>query len=93
MKNVQKVKIRLCLDIEVEVEGIFTPGRAGVMYDSSGDVGDAPEAAEFEIQKVKWEHIDITQLLENESYDFYSMENDCLEKIDNQEDYSNFDEN
>lgn len=68
------VKVRLYLEIEVEVTGDYKEKKSG-SYEIE------PEAEEFIIDKVIWQGLNISKALENEDYDFIQMEQDCLEKV------------
>lgn len=72
------VKIKLYLEIEVEVTG-------GYKKYKSGSYEIEPEAEEFIIDKVIWQGLNISKALENEDYDFIQMEQDCLERINKQD--------
>ena len=72
------VKVRLYLEIEVEVTGDYKEKKSG-----SHEI--EPEAEEFIIDKVIWQGLNISKALENEDYDFIQMEQDCLERINKQD--------
>ena len=71
------VKVRLYLEIEVEVTGDYKEKKSG-SYEIE------PEAEEFIIDKVIWQGLNISKALESEDYDFIQMEQDCLERINKQ---------
>jgi len=73
------------LEIEVEIEGSYSAGRPGTFYRSNGDPGDPPEPAEFEIHSVKWQGVDISPMLDKENFDWFALEEEILEDIENRE--------
>jgi hypothetical protein len=78
-----KINIKVELELELEVEGNFYPKKYGTFYKSNGDPGDEPEAASFEIQKVKWGNIDITEKLDEKGFDWNALEEKCIETLEN----------
>lgn len=79
------LKKKIYLEIEVEVNGIFYAASPGSFYDRNGDPGDPPEPASFDIKNVIWNGLDITKQLDNSDFDFYSLEDDCIEIIEDNE--------
>jgi hypothetical protein len=79
-----KITMKIQLEIEVEVEGKYYKGSPGAKYRWNGDPGDAPEPPEFEISEVLWQGVDITEMLNEENFDFSSLESDCIEAINNE---------
>ena len=75
----------------MDVIGQYIKGHPGSFYRSNGDPGDPPEPDQFEITNVIWDGLDITENLSNDNFDFYSLEEDCLEDIKDEEpdDYFN----
>lgn len=57
----------------------------GGCHRSNGDPGDPPEPSSFEINKVFWDGLDITKNLDQIDFDFYSLEEECINDIENQE--------
>lgn len=80
-----KISKKITLEIEVEIEGKFYEGSPGSFYRSNGDPGDPPEPSSFEINKVIWDGLDITKNLDQIDFDFYSLEEECINDIENQE--------
>lgn len=68
------------LEIQVEVHGLYKKPIQGDFY-ANGGVGTPPEPAEFEINKVLWDGIEITKNLDFE--DFINLENQALENLEN----------
>lgn len=77
-----KVTIQLNLEVDVDIEGHYRPATLGSFYKSNGDPGDPPEPAEFKIKNVKWQGVDITEMLDKEDFDFGFLEDKCIEKIE-----------
>jgi hypothetical protein len=73
----RKQTVKISIEIEVDVEGNYSPP-------SNGSWEQPPEYAEFEINKVLWQGIDIADMLEKENYDFTEIEEQCLEQIENE---------
>ena len=73
----RKATVKISIEIEVDVEGNYSPP-------SSGTWEQPPEYAEFEINKVLWQGIDIADMLDKENYDFTEIEEQCLEQIENE---------
>jgi hypothetical protein len=71
------VKIKLSIEIEVEVLGNYVPA-------SSGTYEQPRESSEFMIEKVLWQDKDISEMLNIENYDFAYIEEQCLEEIENE---------
>ena len=71
------VKIKLSIEIEVEVLGNYVPALSGT-YEQPG------ESSEFMIEKVLWQDKDISEMLNIENYDFADIEEQCLEEIENE---------
>jgi len=84
--------------VELECEGVYTRGRPGTMYKRSGDPGDPPEDAEFELEAVRVGGVDIGEMLEDMStmfdygngkvryYDVISdIADSCINAIENME--------
>jgi hypothetical protein len=71
------VKIKLSIEIEVEVLGNYVPASSGT-YEQPG------ESSEFMIEKVLWQDKDISEMLNIENYDFAYIEEQCLEEIENE---------
>jgi hypothetical protein len=71
-----KATIKISLEIEVDVDGKYHPA-------SNGSYEQPPEPSEFEIQTVWWQQMDITDMLDEENFDFSQMEEQCLEQIEN----------
>lgn len=67
-------KATIILEIDVDVTGVFHK-EIGATYLTP------PEPACFEIQKVEYEGIDITKLLDAANFDFEQMEQDVLEEL------------
>ena len=80
MKTTVIVEIKL--QVEVEVSGKYHKQIPGTYYQRNGDPGTPPEPAQFEIDKVYWQGLDITPMLDIEDYNYYEIEERCLEKID-----------
>ena len=78
-----KMSKKITLEIEVEVEGKFYEGSPGSFYRSNGDPGDPPEPSSFEIDKVFWGDLDITKNLDKIDFDFYSLEEECINDVGN----------
>jgi hypothetical protein len=72
---------KIYLEIEVEVTGQFVKGHSGSFYRSNGDPGDPPEPDTFEIESVSWNGIDITHQLDQDGFDFSSLEEECIEEV------------
>lgn len=72
---------KIYLEIEVEVTGDYTKGSPGTFYRSNGDPGDPPEPETFEIKSVIWNGLDITEQLDEDNFDFSSLEEECIEEI------------
>jgi hypothetical protein len=72
----RKATVKISIEIEVDVEGSYSPP-------SSGTWEQPPEYAEFEINKVLWQGVDIADMLDKEGFDFTEIEGQCLEQIDN----------
>ena len=68
--------IKIQIEIEVEVEGKYIPGDPGVWTYSNGDPGYPETPPEFEIHKVLWNNIDITDNLSSD--DLYDIEDQML---------------
>ena len=79
-----KTEIDLVTDIKVMVTviGKHTEGKAGCWYRSNVDPGDPPEDPEFEVEKVLFMGVDITKQLEENNFDWYALEMQCLEELD-----------
>lgn len=79
---------------KLDVDGWYTEATAGHYYTRSGDPGDPPEPASFEIEAIRLNGIDIGGLIDNLYVRHYSdkkanytsidetMEALCLEEID-----------
>ena len=81
---IEKVKITIPLEIEVEVHGTYTPGTDDQWYDRNGDPGTPGEASDFDIEKVYWNGLDITPALNSEKgFDWGAVASDCIDKIEN----------
>ena len=76
---------KIYLEIEVEVTGNFIKGHSGTFYRSNGDPGDPPEPDMFEIENIVWNGLDITKQLDEENFDFSSLEDECIEDVSNYE--------
>jgi hypothetical protein len=72
---------KIYLEIEVEVTGDYTKGSPGTFYRSNGDPGDPPEPEMFEIKNVIWNGLDITEQLDEDNFDFSSLEDECIEEL------------
>ena len=66
--------INICLDIEVEVEGIIEKGQSGDYY--TEPISDA-----FIIHSIKWHDTEIMDLLDREKYDLNDMAAQILETL------------
>lgn len=77
-----KVKIKISLEVEVDVFGEYSKGYPGVMYYGNGDPGYEEEPASFTIFEVQWDGLDITEKLSDMGFDFDSLESDCLEELE-----------
>lgn len=66
--------ISICLDIEVDVEGVIEKGQKGDYYTETID--DA-----FIIHSIKWHDIEIMDLLDREKYDINDMAAQILETL------------
>lgn len=75
------IKKKIYLEIEVEVTGEFHKGHPGSFYRSNGDPGDPPEPDCFEIQGVIWNGLDITSQLDQDNFDFSTLEEECIEEV------------
>ncbi len=64
------MKIKIQLEIEVDVDGTYHPSDPGKWTLSNGDPGYPPEPAEYEINKVMWGDLDITDILSEEDLDY-----------------------
>lgn len=64
------MKIKIQLEIEVDVDGTYHPADPGKWTLSNGDPGYPPEPAEYEINKVMWGDLDITDILSEEDLDY-----------------------
>ena len=64
------MKIKLQLEIEVDVDGTYIAADPGVWRYSNGDPGYPPTPAEYEINKVMWGDLDITDILSEEDLDY-----------------------
>jgi hypothetical protein len=73
MKTIMKINI----EAEVEVIGKY-------IKPYYGSYEQPTELAEFEIQEVLWQGQDIAPLLDKENFDFNSLEQECLEQIENE---------
>lgn len=81
-------------DFELNVSGLYSPGRPGSFYKRNGDPGDPPEPAEFEIDTVtNAEGENIMPFIEDlwvhkASGDYIrlleDLETDALEKIEDE---------
>lgn len=84
-----KTTVSLTIEItaDVEVEGMAIPAMAGRWNMPNGDWGYPDEPAEFEIQKVLWNGVDITDALDKqEGFDWSVIEQQAVDKIfDNDE--------
>lgn len=79
---------KIYLEIDVEVTGEYIKGHSGSFYRSNGDPGDPPEPDMFEIKSVVWNGLDITKQLDQDDFDFVSLEEDCLDNvIDSENEY------
>lgn len=58
----------------------YTKSTDGINYSNTG--GEPHEPATFEISKVLWQDTDITEMLNTENYDFDSIEEDCINEIE-----------
>ena len=66
--------ISICLDIEVEVEGIIEKGQKGDYYTE-------PISDQFIIHSIKWHDTEIMDLLDREKYDINDMAAQILETL------------
>lgn len=66
--------INVCLDIQVEVEGIIEKGQKGDYYTES-----IPD--QFIIHSIKWHDTEIMELLDREKYDLNDMAEQILETL------------
>ena len=64
------MKIKIQLEIEVDVDGTYIAADPGVWRYSNGDPGYPPTPAEYEINKVMWGDLDITDTLSEEDLDY-----------------------
>ena len=67
------------IEITVAVSGKYHPEVGGSFYRSNGDPGDPPEPAEFEIHKVTFAGVDITEALDASGFDWSSLEDTILD--------------
>jgi len=67
------------IEITVAVSGKYHPEVGGSFYRSNGDPGDPPEPAEFEIHKVTFAGVDITEALDASGFDWSSLEDAILD--------------
>jgi hypothetical protein len=79
------IRKKISLEIEVDVIGQYIKGHPGTYYRSNGDPGDPPEPDQFEITNVIWGGLDITDHLSDDNFDFYELEEECLENIRDEE--------
>ena len=70
------VKLSITIELEVGIIGYYSEA-------VKGDYTNESFPSELQIQKVEFEGLDITPILEKANYDFASMEQECLEKIKN----------
>ena len=73
------MKIKLQLEIEIDVDGTYIEGDPGVWTHSNGDPGYPATPPEYEINKVMWGNLDITQELSDD--DLYTIENIILDEL------------
>lgn len=66
--------ISICLDIDVDVEGVIEKGQSGDYYTE-------PIPDTFIIHSIKWHDTDILELLDREKYDINDMANQILETL------------
>ena len=64
------MKIKLQLEIEIDVDGTYIEGDPGVWTHSNGDPGYPATPPEYEINKVMWGDLDITDILSEEDLDY-----------------------
>lgn len=64
------MKVKIYLEIEVDVDGKYYPADPGKWTLSNGDPGYPPTPAEYEINKVMWGDLDITDTLSEEDLDY-----------------------
>jgi hypothetical protein len=74
------MKIKIQLEIEVDVDGTYHPSDPGKWTLSNGDPGYPPEPAEYEINKVMWGDLDITKMLSGD--DFNEIEYTILNNLE-----------
>jgi len=86
------IRKKIYLEIEVDVTGQYIKGHPGSFYRSNGDPGDPPEPDQFEITNVVWNGLDITEQLNDDNFDFYSLEEECLEDFSNEDPDDYYDE-
>jgi len=81
---------KITIEVEVEIEGSFSPGSPGCWYRANGDPGDPPEPPSFEINSVKFKETDITKMLDDANFDWFQLEQEIIDDIQNEEpDYDN----
>jgi hypothetical protein len=73
--------MKITIEIEIEVEGSYTPGDPGVYTYSNGDPGYPPTPPEFYITKVIWDNMDITSSLSSEDLNY--IEEQMIEEAQN----------
>lgn len=66
--------MQICLDIEVDVDGIIEKGQKGDYYTESFD-------DQFIIHSIKWHGTEIMDLLDKEKYDINDMAQQIMEKL------------
>lgn len=70
----ETLKMKIYLEIEVDVVGKYHKGNEATYFQPA-------EYPEFEINKVLWHNVDITECLDSEKFDFDELETDCIAKI------------
>lgn len=81
--SITTVNVPIYLDeIQVEISGYYEPETEDRFYDRNGDPGTPGLAAQFDITKIMWNGVDITEAVRKQKgFKWDDMESECISKF------------